>query len=84
MFLTTIGNIIGKAIATGAIEAIKDYQKRLQIEKMQAEILEQWGNRILQAVKDGCVKAGCSKDEYKFIAQTVEEVIKTEFDNTKI
>ena len=82
--ITLMGKIIGESIAKGVISAIQDYQKRFQIENMQAEILEQWGNRILQAVKDGCIKAGVSKPGYETIAKRVEEVIKTEFDNTKI
>lgn len=82
--LNLIFNAVGGAIAKGAVEVIKDYQKQLQVEQMQAEILEGWSYKILDSLELACKMQGIEYDKFSKIREKVEETIKEEFDNRRI
>jgi len=82
--LTSIMASLGAAIGGQVIKYMKEHRKEQQLEIMQGEILEGWVYKIQIAVRDEHRKGGVPLETHKKVMDKIAEVVREEFDTTKI
>ena len=84
MIISSIAAVVAKTIGTQVIDYLKTHQEEVQFEKMQGEILEGWVFKIRIAVRDEHRRQGVSLETHKAVMAKIEEVVRDEFDTTKL
>jgi len=84
MIISSMMTALGSAIGGQVIDYLKTHQEQVQFEKMQGEILEGWVFKIRIAVRDEHRRQGVSLETHKAVMAKIEEVVRDEFDTTKL
>ena len=84
MIISSIAAVVAKTIGTQVIDYLKTHQEEVQFEKMQGEILEGWVYKIRIAIRDEHRRQGVDIETHRAVMTKVEEVVRDEFDSTKL
>lgn len=82
--LTSIIASIGASIGSQVVNYLKTHKEEVQFEKMQGEILEGWVYKITVAIRDEHRRNDVPLTVHNAVMDKVMEVVKNEFDSTKL